>query len=442
MGIILAGLMPHPPIAVPEIGKGHQREVSRTQRAMRDLAERIKQLAPDTIIMITPHGPVFRDAVAVLEREEFEGDLSDFGARSVSFMFKNDEELTREIYKEATKSGVKMIKMASDLDHGVMVPLYYLREAGLAAPLSLLTTAFLPIKRLYSLGQAIQRATQRLKRRAVLIASGDLSHRLTRDAPAGYDPAGETFDKTLVDYLNQRDFDAILTMNQRLIEDAGECGYKPIVTLLGALSGSKVDGGVLSYEGPFGVGYAVASFEVEEPAKDGEEKEMSELTRLAKNALETYVRDGHEIDPPDPLPEGAKTRAGVFVSLKAGGELRGCIGTFEPTTQNIATEIIRNAIQAGTRDPRFPPVQAEELGEITYSVDVLTEPEPVRDVKELDPKKYGVIVKKGRSIGLLLPDLDGVDSVARQLEIAKVKAGIHPRDPKVTIFKFEVKRYH
>lgn len=170
---------------------------------------------------------------------------------------------------------------------------------------------------------------------------------------------------------------------------------------------------------------------------------MHEFVKLAKTAIEQYVKDDRIISAEGCLsnmPE-AKGRAGVFVSLKIGGDLRGCIGTIEPQTGSIAEEIIRNAISSADRDPRFEPVDVEELDVLSYSVDVLTTPEPVKDITCLDAKRYGVIVKKGGRKGLLLPDLDGVDSVSEQLRIACLKAGITPGDPDIKIERFEVKRY-
>ncbi|HHY38048.1 MAG TPA: AmmeMemoRadiSam system protein A [Clostridia bacterium] len=452
MGIAMAALMPHPPIIIPEVGKRNVETVSRTQKAMRDLAGRINAISPEVLVMITPHGPVFRDRVAVLDAERFEGDLGAFGASSVRFSYSGDRALARAIYEEASARGVKVVRLSSDLDHGVMVPLYYLREAGIRCPLALLTFALLPVPRLYTLGQAIESAVTKLGRCAVLIASGDLSHRLTPDAPAGFDPVGKVFDAQIVDAIKKGNFEGILSADQDLVERAGECGYRPLVMLLGALSNlGRIKTEVLSYEGPFGVGYAVASFEIEgQGQKHGgdctgsrcDASPTSAMTRLAKEALEAYVRERRVIEPPDPLPPEMRGRAGVFVSLKMEGELRGCIGTYRPVTENIATEIIRNAIEAGTMDPRFPPVSKGELEKLVYSVDVLTEPEPVHDIEELDPKRYGVIVKKGYATGLLLPDLEGVDTVEKQLEIAKMKAGINPKDTRVNIYKFEVKRYH
>ncbi|MFZ3064756.1 MAG: AmmeMemoRadiSam system protein A [Nitrospirota bacterium] len=169
-------------------------------------------------------------------------------------------------------------------------------------------------------------------------------------------------------------------------------------------------------------------------------KESHPLVKLAKEAIKEYVKNRRVIKPPDDLTEEMKGQAGVFVSLKKSGQLRGCIGTFAPTAKNIAEEVIHNAISAATRDPRFQPVGLSELEEIDYSVDVLTEPEKIAGPEGLDPKRYGVIVKCGIRKGLLLPDIEGVDTVEEQIDIAMSKAGIYKDEP-VELYRFEVKRY-
>ncbi len=167
---------------------------------------------------------------------------------------------------------------------------------------------------------------------------------------------------------------------------------------------------------------------------------MHPIVALAQKTVETYVRTGKRINPPKTLTPEMKDQAGVFVSIHKKGDLRGCIGTFEPQDKNVAQEVISNAISSATRDPRFDPVDADELKDLDYSVDVLTAPEPVESEKQLDPKKYGVIVQAGWRRGLLLPDLEGVDSVAYQIDICRQKGGIGPEEP-VRLYRFEVKRY-
>ena len=175
-----------------------------------------------------------------------------------------------------------------------------------------------------------------------------------------------------------------------------------------------------------------------------QEKEgKSPQVELAEAAIEAWVKEGRKLASSD-RPEqtgNLKGRAGAFVSLKKDGRLRGCIGTFQPTRANLAEEIISNAISAACRDPRFQPVEREELGEIDISVDVLSDPELVTDTSMLDAAKYGIIVQKGDRVGLLLPDLEGVDTVEEQLGIARRKAGIGP-DEQVQLYRFTVTRYH
>ncbi len=169
---------------------------------------------------------------------------------------------------------------------------------------------------------------------------------------------------------------------------------------------------------------------------------MSEhpLVKLARKTIETYVKEGKTIEVPADLSGEMKQKAGVFVSIHRKGQLRGCIGTFRPTTQSVAEEIIRNAIEAGTRDPRFNSIQADELNDLEIKVDVLADPVPVKSIKELDAKKYGVIVVAGAKRGLLLPDLPGVNTPDEQIEICRKKAWINDDEP-IKLFRFEVRRY-
>ena len=167
---------------------------------------------------------------------------------------------------------------------------------------------------------------------------------------------------------------------------------------------------------------------------------MHPLAALAKHSVEEFVRRRKVLPPPEPLPEEMSGRAGVFVCIKKEGDLRGCIGTFAPCCDNVATETIKNAISAASQDPRFRPVAEDELGSLSYSVDLLSSPEKVTDLRQLDPRKFGVIVTCGGKRGLLLPDLEGVDSVGEQLRIARLKAGILS-DEEIEIYRFTVARY-
>jgi AmmeMemoRadiSam system protein A/AmmeMemoRadiSam system protein B len=453
MGKILGTfIFPHPPIMVEEVGKSETKKVSSSIDGALEASERIAAIKPDVIVIITPHGTMLRDAMAIAADERLKGSFDRFGAPETMLSFDNDLELVDKIIEQADKRQVYCIPMHEDvkrtyradpgIDHGALVPLYFVTKKYKRFKLLHITYSLLSRKQHYKLGTAIRDAVAELDRRAVIIASGDLSHRLTKNAPAGFDPSGSEYDKKYMEIIKKGDVEGMLSMPDKLIESAGECAYNSTVVLMGCLDGCSIKGEIISYEGPFGVGYCIAELHAGECTGRKAEKSSDPYVQLAADTLEAYVRTGRKIGVPEGLPDEMYTRrAGVFVSLKKYGELRGCIGTIGPTTKNIAEEIIQNAISAGTRDPRFLPVEERELPDLVYSVDVLGEPEPIKSKAELDVKKYGVIVRSGYRSGLLLPNLDGVDSVDYQVDIALRKAGIGNNEP-YKMERFEVVRHY
>ena len=454
--IVFGCIVPHPPIIIPDIGKGRESEISSTIRSMDKLADRLAQTRPEVIIVISPHGTAYYDAMGVVTTKSLRGDLRSWGANNLNFRFNVAPDFTETLQEEAHKANIPIKPIGErgyNLDHGVLVPFYFLNRKVHNVPLVPLTFCWLPLATHYDFGKLIANVAGQRNKRVAIVASGDLSHRLIPEAPAGYDPQGQVFDKKIQDAVAAFDTDSILNMDPELIERAGECGLRSITILMGALEGFNVKPEVLSYEGPFGVGYMVASFEIEETAKPKEEtvpeKEAAEteevesklhpLVALAKNTVEGFIKNGVK---PTPIADTSELqkKAGVFVSIKKKGRLRGCIGTFEPTRPNIAEEIISSAIGAAIRDPRFQPIAANELDDLEYSVDVLSKPEPVDSTDDLDPKKYGVIIEGRGRKGLLLPNLETVDTIEEQIDIARSKAGLSP-DDEVKIYRFEVKRY-
>lgn len=467
MPVVFGGICPHPPIMVPEVGKERAGEVSSSQKAMRELARRLKESGAEALVVISPHAPIFRDAVAINGQPRLKGNLGEFGAPSVSVDLPNDLALAKEIARQAERLGIATVELDEQLarryrsgltlDHGFLVPLSFFWREGVKMPLVALSMAFLSFERLYSFGTAVKDAAERLSKRIAVVASGDLSHRLTKDAPAGFDPRGEEFDRKLAALVSRADVEGILGLDAELVERAGECGLRAIIMMLGSFDGHAVEAEVLSYEGPFGVGYLVAVLTprrfaperaylekfLSKQRKDLEEKRAGEsfLVRLARRTLEKYYATGKIEVPREGVPEEyLKKAAGTFVSLKKYGHLRGCIGTILPQYGSIAEEVVHNAISAATRDPRFNPVRKEELDELTISVDVLSEPEPAGGLGDLDPKRFGVIVRAGGRSGVLLPDLEGVDTAEEQVAIAMSKAGIDPGEP-VELYRFTVERY-
>lgn len=458
MPVVFCGVCPHPPIMVPAVGGEKSDIVIKSRQAMLELGRRLKESGAQSLVFISPHGPVFRDGIAINMVPVLKGDLDRFGAPEVSINLKCDLKLAADIGTNARSAGITTVGMdekdagkyrvSLDLDHGLTVPLYFLSKSGVNLPMVALYMGLLSSEQLYAFGMAIRQAADQSGKKVAVIASGDLSHRLIPDAPAGYDPKGEEFDREMVRLLRLADVSGVLNLDPDLVERAGECGLRPIMMMLGALDGYAVESDVISYEGPFGVGYAVATFypRSADPGRQFVQPSGSKrrtegfLPGIARATLEYYGRGEKYQVPPDMVPDEFKKPAGVFVSLKTNGQLRGCIGTVFPQHDSIIEETIQNAISAGHRDPRFYPLKSEELDNLEISVDVLGEPEPIADKKDLDPLRFGVIVRSGRKSGLLLPNLEGVNTVEEQIGIASQKAGINPGEP-VRLERFEVIRY-
>lgn len=433
MSIDYAFITPHPPIIIPDIGGRYLGDVANTVESMKKLGQRAKEIEPETIIIVSPHCELFLRYFGIVTQERIAGSFREFGAPNVRLEFDTDLNLTEKIINLARENSLP-IKEITDvtLDHGAMVPLYYVtKELDYKPKLVLLSFSLLPPEEIYSFGKIIDRSAEG---KVLFIASGDMSHRLIPGAPAGYDPMGKVFDQAVVEIVKNGNLKAFLDIDPNLAERAGECGLRSLIMLAGVMNGKKIRTKFLSYEGPFGVGYLVG----EVISVDSDDL-SSYILNLAKEAVETYVRKREVISPKN-IPEELNRTAGAFVTIKKHGELRGCIGTIHGTQPNLAYEIIQNAISSATQDPRFPPVREEELPELTYSVDILNPPEKVTDISQLNPKIYGIIVERGWQRGLLLPDLEGVDTVEEQLRIAALKAGLNINDIE-NIYRFTVTRY-
>ena len=460
MSIVAAYALPHPPLLLPEVGQGEERKLQLTQNAYERAMKEAAELAPETVIVASPHTVMYADYFHIAPGEMASGDFAAFGAPDLRVMADYDEPFAKELAKAASAEGIAAGGVGgrgAALDHGVMVPLSFLEAHTADFRLVRVGVSGLSPKEHYVFGRCIARVAEELGRRAVFFASGDLSHRLTPDAPRGFAPEGPRFDKACMKYLEEGDFLKLLRMEPALYQPAAEFALRGLWMLAGVLDARALKIKKLSYQGTTGVGYGLVSFKVtrEDPRRSfveryemlerraREERRAAEddYVRLARHAIETIVTTGKLPERPADLPSEMAERAGVFVSLKKDGELRGCIGTFEPTAKNIAEEILQNAASAALRDPRFSPVKKEELDALVYSVDVLTEPELVAGADALDVKKYGVIVEYRARKGLLLPDLAGVNTVEEQLRIARQKGGI-PADAPIRIWRFTVERHH
>jgi len=462
-----AFLMPHPPIIIPEVGNGAEKDCQGLIDGLNQIGKQIKELEPETIIVITPHGPVFSDGIAIGYDEILKGDLGKFGYESIDCKKKNDLNLVDKIIFESGKIDVPCLKLNDDnatyfniskkLDHGVLVPLHFVDKFYRSYKLVHITYGLFSSHKLYEFGQCIKDVVNTSGRKTVVIASGDMSHCLKEQGPYNYHPSGPIFDQTLRKILEEKDILSAMFFDEKLQQEAGECGKRSIDIMLGTLDGYDLDAKVYGYDGPFGVGYLAMGFENLRDDKNrlfskkisaqyqsqqaGKLASESHFVKLARRAIEQYfgIRDDIMFDT---LPaEMFEAKAGTFVSLKKHGALRACIVAIGPTQDNVALEIVSNAVKAAFEDPRFPALEKEELEELDITVDVLLEPEKIEDVVELDVKRYGVIVTSGYKRGLLLPNLEGIDSVEEQVRIALQKGSIDENESYV-LERFEVVRYY
>jgi AmmeMemoRadiSam system protein A/AmmeMemoRadiSam system protein B len=451
--LVFAGIAPHPPIMVPEVGRDAIAEVRASIDGMAELTQRLIESRAETVIIISPHAPLERNAFIAYDGPQLHGDFANFRAPTATVHAELDDELLDEITRAAANENLIVMRIRGfDLDHGTAVPLYFLQRNGWRGRVVALGYNFLSNNDHLRFGACVREAIQKSGRRAAFIASGDLSHRLKPEAPAGYYPEAHLFDDEVVDAIRVCQTRRIVDIDQDLRRTAGECGYRSMLVAIGATQELNSSCEVISYEAPFGVGYLVAQLLLDvgvEPqstatqsSPEAEEAAQRAIPALARRTIETFVTTGRIIDRPDDLPDLFKARAGCFVSIKThDGDLRGCIGTVEPVKRTLAEEIIYNAISAATRDPRFTPVRADELAHLKYSVDVLSEPEPC-DLEDLDPRIYGVIVEqeRGHLRGLLLPNLPGVDTASQQVDIAARKAGFNPKG-NMKLFRFGADRF-
>lgn len=453
--LVFAGIAPHPPVMVPDVGGERAKQVELSQQTMHELAERLKASEPDTVIMMTPHGHAYRDAMSIYGAPWMRGDLGQFRAPNVEMLCQNDFNLVHLITQVAHNAKVPTVvpdlKQQCPLDHGLVTPYYFLEQAKLPDSIKWipLVLSFLPIQAHYNYGQAIAYAIQHSGQRVAFIASGDWSHR-TNSESKDYTPRGEEFDQLVIEYVKNNDWESYLNIEPKLVHEAGECGYRTLATLTGVLKVMPKALEFLSFESPFGVGYLVAASksepkkvkEIDKSMFNEEGVKADGLVDLARQTIEEYVKNGKQVAiHPETLPEFAEKKAGIFVSLHLKDKsLRGCIGTISPTQDNVLVETVTNAISASTKDPRFPPVQANELEDLVYSVSVLHEPESIDSLEQLDVVKYGVIVTTGDRKGLLLPNIEGVTSVEQQVGIAMQKAGIG-RNETIWLYRFQVDEY-
>ncbi len=480
MPILGAYVVPHPPIILPEVGRGEEKAIQATTDAYNRVAEMIAGFKPETIIISSPHSIMYSDYFHISPGLGARGNMSRFNASSVSFDERYDTELVDAICRISQMNGNEdkdlhnemqefpagtLGERDASLDHGTMIPLYFIEKLYQDFKIIRIGLSGLSLPMHYEMGQIIQKAVEETGRRVVYVASGDLSHKMKAEGPYGFSKEGPEYDNRIMEVCESAEFDRLLDFDETFCDKAAECGHRSFVMMAGALDGLSVRAEKLSHEATFGVGYGICTYEIlgidenrhfldkwrERKASELKQRRADEdpYVRLARFSLESFITMGKRIKRSDLIgkkwedlpPEMFSDKAGAFVSIHKDGALRGCIGTILPTCSCVADEILQNAISAGTNDPRFPMIREDELESLEMSVDVLDEPEPIDSPDQLDVKRYGVIVTSGRKRGLLLPNLDGVDTISEQIEIACRKAGIY-EDEDYSLERFEVIRHY
>ena len=356
MPIIKTYMVPHPPLIIPEIGKGGEEQIKKTTESYETVAKEISEIKPDTIIISSPHTTMYGDYFHITNANKVSGDFSNFNASNISFEEEQDIELIEEIETVSNKYNFPAGRTKdTELDHGTMIPLYFIRKYYKEGKIIVLGPSGLPLIDNYMMGIIIKEAVNNINKKVVFIASGDLSHKLQPHGPYGFCNEGVEYDKRIMDVCSNANFNELLNFEESFLDKAAECGHRSFTIMAGTLDGLNVKTKYLSHEDITGVGYGICSFK--QTNKDDNrlfrDKYLSsedECVNLAKQSLTSYILNKEIIEVPSNIDDYLINEAsGAFVSIHKYGELRGCIGTILPTRKNIAEEIIINAIAASTR---------------------------------------------------------------------------------------------
>lgn len=452
-GVVCAVLMPHAPILVREIGGERGEAAAASCRAMREAAACVMSHRSDSLVLVSPHSPRQPRAFGIWADNPMQGAFDQFNAPYETVSLPLDQSLAQAIAAEARVRHLATWTIhRCPLDHGAMVPLWFLAEAGWTGPTVVLSLNDPEANCLIALGEAIAAAAKVMQRRIAFVASGDMSHRLTPEAPCGFHPQAHRFDETFIELVRAGDYRQLGNIAPKLRARAAEDAVDSTLIAAAAVNWRTDGHRVLNYEGPFGVGYGVAIlFEEKASSPQAEAGKAGEagfnkdagaiLPAVARRSVMAALR-GEPETAPAPTGKYLCTPAGVFVTIhQRSGPLRGCVGTITPACPDIVAETWRNARIAALEDKRFVPVKAEELAGLCFEVSVLHPPEPVTSAVELDPVRYGVIVTaEDDRRGLLLPGIAGIETPEQQVRLARKKGWINSDEP-ITLQRFQVDRF-
>jgi MEMO1 family protein len=446
MAIPCAVLMCHAPIVIPQIAGPRAAQCAQTTAAMIEAAGRVVAHAPDVLVIISPHAPRDRRRFGVVRTDKLAGDFGRFGSPEVALQLPGAPGAARALIEISAEYGVGWWELRGDgLDHGALVPLHFLVRAGWVGPTLLLSLPYPGTGLETSMGKALAEAARRCGQRWSVLASGDMSHRLTPDAPAGYHPEAGAFDRAFCSLIGRGELARACAIGSTARDIAAEDVVDSCMVAAAAVGFDATGHRILSYEGPFGVGYLEAVLH-EQPLGTGAGRSAASSVppsiaatalAVAREAIAAHLRGSAYA--PDRLPEPWERPCGVFVTLRRRGELRGCIGHIHPLHEGLSQEIADCAVAAATHDPRFNPLEPSELDLLELEISLLSPPESVSHIDALDPERYGIVVSAGTRRGVLLPEVAGIADRHDQLRFALKKAGLSGEE-EIRIERFQVRK--
>ena len=434
---ISAAIVPHPPTLIRDIAKKEEKKLPITHYAFDEATKFILEKKPEVIILISAHAPLGKNVFNISSAKNAHGNMKHLDVPAEDVTVEYDEILTESIVRNSNWNKIDIcVEDDETLDHGSIIAISYLKKYDDSIKIIRIGPSTLSWEKHFEFGRTIAKAINERNRKVALIVSGDLSHKLLEEGPYGYDAAGPWYDKEICKIIQSAKLEDLLKLDKKKVQLASQCGLSSFIIMAGILYQLPLKSKLLSYEGPFGVGYAVATFE------QMKEIPKSDIVVYAENIIKTYLEKGEKIVPTyhnDFEMRYQHEQAGVFISIHKHGWLRGCRGTLHPQYKNVVEELIENTLLTIEKDPRFPPVEMEEVDELRVSVFILKNFEIVNNIKELNPQKYVIVVESNGRQGILLPRVPGIEDIDQQIQIAKEKANIlEAEDVKIQRFEADI----
>lgn len=455
MSIVAGFFLPHNANLVPEIS--HDEDIFfNTKKALNVMAQKIAEIKPDTIVIISPHGEAYSDFFQLGEGLVTFGNFQDQGAPQLNFRCLYDS-FTRKVLDDLASAidfpaGSENSDMR-DLDHGVMVPLYFINPYFSEYELLRVGISGLPLIKHYELGKLIHDAFEKTGKKAVIIASGDLSH-AKNGSPSDQQLA---FDEAMVQIMRNGNFGDLFNFPREELRVVRQCGARPLAILAGALDGHKIESAIYSYENQEGIGAAVVYFDIKE--KDSSRcfgdlylekerlnaseasKEEDDYVQLARKVIKDHVTKAGKTKLNRTKGKGIpNVKGGLFVEVEEFGERKAIAGEITQTRRNLTTELVTMARVCAMDNFEHPPIKKEDLPYITIKVMVVKNLKKC-SLKDIDPQKHGIYITKMRKSGSVFPEEGNMKTPKEMLDTAKLYAGISPSDNSFEMYSFEIETH-